>query len=273
MTINAVLWRLVLSSPQIEQMAGFYSRAFDYRTELTGDECRCEGAERSLWFRRGAANQLLQAHFVFPDAASLQRYAAQLQESGVEYRRAQFEGAEFVVVRDPDGREVWFGVAGKAVAADTGPRPARLQHYAVRNPAPRTLADFYVDKLGFVVSDQVRDEQGDLTAIFLRTDAEHHALAIFRASEKRFDHLSCETRDWNAIRDWADYMGERAVPLVWGVGRHGPGNDTFFMVHDPDGNLAEISAELEVCAENRPEGLWEHKMATLNKWGLAIMRS
>jgi catechol 2,3-dioxygenase-like lactoylglutathione lyase family enzyme len=273
MTINAILNRLVLSTPQLEQMANFYSRVFGYRVIQDVDECRCEGDGRSLWLKRGAANQLLESHFVFPDTASLERYAAQLKARGVVYRIERRDNSDFLVVRDPDHREVWFGVAAQPSTLDAGARPARLQHYAVRNPVPQELADFYVEALGFKVSDRVRDAAGDLTAIFTRTDPEHHALAIFRAPEKRFDHFSCETRDWNMLRDWADHMSECSVPLAWGVGRHGPGNDTFFMVYDPDDNLAEISADLETCAEDRPEGLWEHKMETLNKWGVAIMRS
>jgi hypothetical protein len=45
------------------------------------------------------------------------------------------------------------------------------------------------------------------------------------------------------------------------------------MVKDPDGNLAEISAELEICASDRPLGTWPHRPETLNRWGVAIMRS
>lgn len=275
MTINAVLRRLVLSSPQLESIADFYRRAFDYRVTLSADECRCEGAGRSVGFRRGAANQLLESHFVFSDAAALKRYAANLKAREVRYREAQLDGSACIAVRDPDGREVWFGLADEmhTQTPESGLRSARLQHYALRSPAPRQLADFYIEKLGFTVSDEVYDAADQLTAIFLRTDAEHHALAIFRAPERRFDHFSCETRDWGSIRDWADHMGAQSVPLVWGVGRHGPGNDTFFMVYDPDTNLVEISSDLEVCAEDRPVGMWEHKMETLNKWGLAIMRS
>lgn len=273
MTINAVLHRLVLATPQPERVGAFYRDAFDYSLAGGADEYRCEGPGRSLWLRRGAVNQLLESHFVFADAAQLERYAAQLRERSVEHRRTQLDGSQFIAVRDPGGREIWFGVAANNAAHDEGPRPARLQHYAVRDPSPQKLSEFYVDQLGFTISDRVCNDAGELTAIFLRTDNEHHAMAIFRAAEKRFDHFSCETRDWHAIREWADHMGTRSVPLAWGVGRHGPGNDTFFMVYDPDGNLAEISSDLEVCAEGRPIGVWEHKMATLNLWGIAIMRS
>jgi len=45
------------------------------------------------------------------------------------------------------------------------------------------------------------------------------------------------------------------------------------MVKDPDGNLFEISADLEVCGAARPAGAWPHEQRTLNLWGTAIMRS
>lgn len=276
MTINAALQRLVLSSPQPAPMARFYNHTFDYESFGSDDEYRCEAEGRSLWLRRGAPNQLLQSHFVFTDMASLYSYAAQLDARGVAYRQEQLAESLFFVVRDPDDRELWFGAVDQTKELSAGAkqsRPARLQHYAVRHPRPQELVDFYSKQLAFTVSDLVRDASGDLTAAFLRTDHEHHVLAIFRAPERRFDHMSCETQDWNALRDWADHMGRQSVRLTWGIGRHGPGNDTFFMVHDPDGNLAEISSDLEMCAPDRPIGVWEHRMETLNLWGLAIMRS
>jgi len=276
MTINAVLQRLVLSSPQPEAVAGFYCRAFDYRLTREGDECRCEGQHRSLWIRRGAANQLVESHFLFSDPDSFERYVLDLSRRGIPH--AYCVSPAVLKIRDPDGRSVVFSTTSEANRstadfADDMPRQARLQHYAVRTPEPQQLVDFYTQALSFTVSDLVRDSAGELTAAFLRTDAEHHALAIFRAPERRFDHLSCETRDWSSLRDWADHLAARSVRLVWGVGRHGPGNDTFFMVLDPDGNLAEISSELEVCAEDRPVGHWDHRMETLNQWGVAILRS
>ena len=132
---------------------------------------------------------------------------------------------------------------------------------------------FYRDDLGFVLSDRVQDEQGTLRACFLRTDHEHHALALFGSAETRLDHISCETRDIGSLAAWADRLAGRRVALHWGVGRHGPGNDVFFMVKDPDDNLIEISAELERVDAARPTGVWPHEQRTLNLWGTAIMRS
>ena len=291
MTLKAALKRLVISSPDPGRLADFYARTFDYRVTLVGEECRCEAEARSLWIRRGPANQLLEAHFAFRHVPALERYAAELRVREVPHRSAQLAGAAALVMSDPDGREVWFragrrierrsaapipevpAIAGATLGVRPAAIPARLQHFALRSPAPQALADFYVEQLGFVTSDTVRDDSGELTAAFLRSDPEHHSIAIFRAAESRLDHFSCETRNWRTLRDWADRLAARAVQLAWGIGRHGPGNDTFFMIADPDGNLAEISSDLEVCAEDRPAGAWEHRPETLNRWGVALLRS
>jgi catechol 2,3-dioxygenase len=132
---------------------------------------------------------------------------------------------------------------------------------------------FYRDELGFVLSDRVEDPQGLLRACFLRSDEEHHVLALFRSEETRFDHVSCETPDITRLIGWADRVAGRRVPIHWGIGRHGPGNDAFFMVKDPDDNLIEISAELERVDAARTAGTWPHEQRTLNLWGSAIMRS
>ncbi len=132
---------------------------------------------------------------------------------------------------------------------------------------------FYADKLGFVLSDRVEDDKGVLRAAFLRCDPEHHAVALFRAPDARLDHMSFDTADILRLRDWADRMGGHRVPIFWGLGRHGPGNDLFFMVKDPDENLIEISTELEVCAAERTMGIWPNEQWTLNQWGPAMMRS
>jgi catechol 2,3-dioxygenase len=276
MTINATLKRLVISSPQVDRVAQFYVSTFGYRAEIRGDEAHCEGEHRSLWIRPGRVNQLLESHFVFADEDSLQRYVARLEDRRVTFNRGDCASGAAISAADPHGHRVCFATeaaAEHALAPHGEAHPARLQHYAVRTPAPQALLNFYAQSLGFSISDLVRDESGDLTAAFLRSDQYHHSLAIFRASEPRFDHFSCETHDWHTLRDWADSVARAGIRLAWGIGRHGPGNDTFFMVLDPDGNLAEISSDLETCEPGRPVGSWNHRMETLNQWGVAIMRS
>jgi len=271
-TLGAVVEKLVLSSPDVDTIAAFYGSVFGYEVERAGVERRCTGSQRSLWFRPGQANQLLEVHYRFEDSDAYSRFRSRL---GTPFADACFElNNSSVSLNDPDGRLLHFSIGeASALSNATNLPAARLQHYAVRSPRPQELADFYSEHLGFTISDRVRDAQGGLSAVFLRTNAEHHALAIFRSPECRFDHFSCETEDWHKLRVWADRMAEVRVPMAWGIGRHGPGNDTFFMVKDPDGNLAEISCDLEACAEDRPAGIWPHEARTFNLWGAAIMRS
>ena len=81
-----------------------------------------------------------------------------------------------------------------------------------------------------------------------------------------------ETTSWNDIRDWADHLGGLRISLSWGPGRHGPGNNLFFMVCDADGNMVEFSAEMELMDRDTAVRLWKHEPHTLNLWGVAWIR-
>ncbi len=272
MPIGAVLDQLELASPQVSVLAEFYGRSFGLKPNFSEDAAICAAPARVLRFRTGPANHLHAVWFRFLNLDKFNKFAERLRTANMSFTRSG-ESKPTLCVVDPDGRELHFRLSTAADEEAAAVTDARLQHFAVRTPDPDALLSFYVDSLGFTVSDFVRDEEGILRAAFIRSDDEHHVLAIFRAAEARFDHFSCEVSDWTSLRDWADRMAAASVSLSWGVGRHGPGNDTFFMVEDPDGNLAEISAELEVCAPDRPAGLWPHCPETLNRWGVAIMRS
>jgi hypothetical protein len=75
------------------------------------------------------------------------------------------------------------------------------------------------------------------------------------------------------LRDWADHFSEAGFTLQWGPGRHGPGNNLFIFIHDPDDNWLEISAELEIVNEQRSIGVWPQAERTLNLWGKGHLRS
>lgn len=281
MEIGAHLHHLQLHSPDPEALARFYARAYGMVAAPRAGGWHCAGPGRDLLITTGPANRLGFAAFAFGSDSALAAFRARVAaRTDVRANCSPLFAGQGFSVTDPHGNAIAFGRAALAadVAEDVAamlpvPAPIRLQHFALRSTLPAELLAFYRDVLGFVVSDRVQDDTGRVRACFLRTDAEHHALAIFDSTEARHDHLSFETTGWAALRDWADHMGRLREPIVWGVGRHGPGNDVFFMVRDPDGNLAEISAEIEVCAPGRTEGLWPHEQRTLNLWGMALMRT
>jgi catechol 2,3-dioxygenase-like lactoylglutathione lyase family enzyme len=151
--------------------------------------------------------------------------------------------------------------------------PARLQHLVLASTDAERMTRFYTDVVGLRLSDRVLDQQHALRTSFMRTDDEHHSLAVFQADSCRVDHHCHETTNWNLIRDWADHFSEEGIILKWGPGRHGPGNNLFIFIHDPDDNWIEISAELETVREQQPVGVWPHIEHSLNMWGTAPLRS
>ena len=72
------------------------------------------------------------------------------------------------------------------------------------------------------------------------------------------DHHAYESEDWNLIPDWADHLASLDVKIAWDPGRHGPGNNLFFIINDTDGNWVELSAELEQLTYDRHVSIWPH---------------
>jgi catechol-2,3-dioxygenase len=131
---------------------------------------------------------------------------------------------------------------------------------------------FYEEALGFLLSDTVLTDKGEVNVAFLRADRAHHSFAVFRAPSSRGDHHAYETTGWNDLRLWADRFAAYDVAIWWGPGRHGAGNNLFFMVKDPDGNNIEISAELERLERHQPGKAWPPGGKALNLWGSAWVR-
>jgi len=210
---------------------------------------------------------------------ALKRHVVGRRLSPLANPTAAFAESAFAV-RDPDGRLVVFGLpraelhsGAEAESLPAARLPGRLQHVVVASNALPPMLRFYEEDLGFDVSDYVFEADGEPTVGFFRSDPEHHSFGVFRCPETRPDHHAYETTCWNDIRDWADHLATLDIKLWWGPGRHGPGNNLFFMIQDPQGYLIEISAELEIVPDEVTKRSWKHEERTLNLWGSAFMRS
>jgi catechol-2,3-dioxygenase len=272
---GAYLHHLELESGDPAALAEFYGRAMDMSVQRLGDGWICRGPARQMLFKKGKANQLSFAAFACRDADALEMLQAHVQKQQVAMMPSPstlFDKRAFAV-QDTEGNRMVFGVADVPLnpIRQRGPIHGPLQHVTVTSTDMAAIENFYV-KLGFAVSDRVRNDKGAVTTCFLRCNHEHHTVAIFLKSEAGLDHHSYEAGEWNTIKDWADHLGGMHIPIVWGPGRHGPGNNLFVFIKDTDGNMIEISAEMEVV-HDRPVKEWKHEPYTLNMWGPAIMRS
>jgi catechol 2,3-dioxygenase-like lactoylglutathione lyase family enzyme len=271
---SAYLHHLHFGSPDPEKLARFYAGVMDMKDEPLGDgRFLTKGPARRLIFSKGPAKMLMHAGFAVRDAealAGLRGYAELKGLSPKSFTVPLFKDGAFSV-SDPDGNTIAFGLS---VAEEPVRHRIRgpLQHLTLATRDVQAIEDFYAGKLGFGVSDRVVREDGRVMTCFMRGNHEHHNLACFYQERSGMDHHSYEAGEWDTIRDWSDHLAEHGVRLMWGPGRHGPGNNLFIFAKDPDENWIEISAELEVV-HDRPVKHWPHAPETLNLWGDAIMRA
>ncbi len=289
--MNSALWparldHIIRDSDRPDTLVEFYSTALAMSAqELSDDVWLLRAPERQLVIRRGKQGAQPLNAFRMRDQQQLgamQAHCEAAQLSLLEQQSVLF--TDGFSLKDPDGRIVCFG-ASSTLDLDSGPGKqaaampelsGRIQHVVVATEDLPGLVNFYQNQLGFVVSDNVYDgdpSSAEVTACFLRSDPEHHSFAAFKAPNARPDHVCFEANNWNDIRDWADHLSKLHIKLWWGPGRHGPGNNLFFMIEDPEGYKLEVSAELEHLEQDVPARSWTHEERTLNLWGSAWMRS
>ena len=274
----APLHHLALESPDPGRLAEFLSRTLEMRCERSARDGSAvlSGPGRLLVVGPGPNPGAPHVAYGLADPDRVAVLDDRLTSRGIPTEAAEspfFRSGSFRV-RAPDGIALLFGAPSEP-RPEAGPPglPGRLQHAVFRSPEPEPLISFLTHDVGFVLSDRVEDDDGNLTAGFVRSDPEHHSLAAFRASSPAFDHFALEADGWNDLRDWGDHFAGLRVPIWWGPGRHGPGNNLFLMIRDPDGNRIEISAEMERMERDAPHRTWPLEERTLNLWGNAWMRA
>ncbi len=278
----AQLDHLRLDSDDPESLAGFYAETFGLaRSPLADGTELLQAPGRRLVIGRGRPGDRPYHGFRVGDASQLReirRFLA-IQEVATEPSPSSLFEPDAVAVRDPDGWLEVFGLGRDDLPSPAPsarpPLPGRLQHVVVASNRLPAMADFYESRLGFVPSDYCDADTADpgtRRAAFYRTDPEHHSFAIFHASEVRADHHSYETTCWNDIRDWADHVASLGSRIWWGPGRHGPGNNLFFMIRDPHGHQVELSAEIEHMERHVAPRIWPLDERSLNLWGPGWIR-
>ena len=129
--------------------------------------------------------------------------------------------------------------------------PNKLGHVAFRSFDPAAVADFYVNALGFRVSDWMGD-----FFVFLRCNPDHHGVNFLRSSFLRLHHFAFELNDWNHVRDTCDELGRHRIPLIWGPGRHALGHNLYTYHNDPEGRIVELYCDLDRMS-SEDQGYWD----------------
>ena len=273
----ASLHHLALASPDPERLASFLADALQMqRVRTANGSVVLAGPSRLIVIEPGTEPGAVHVAYGVDEPERVARLQDRFATRGVPTRPEPspfFRSGSFAVSA-PDGVALLFGAPANGEPVQDGSGlSGRLQHAVFRSPEPEPLLSFLVEDAGFFLSDRVENDDRTLTAGFVRSDPEHHSFAAFRASRPSFDHFALEADGWNALRDWADHFAALRIPIWWGPGRHGPGNNLFIMIRDPDGNRIEISAEMEHMDRDAAHRVWPLEERTLNLWGTAWMRT
>lgn len=269
------LHHLEIQSSNPERLSNFYSNIMDMKIDkLSSDKFLCDGPSRKIIITLGKDKTLSHAGMVCRNENNLNGFKDFLNQKELklkDYNSELYKPGSFSV-EDPDKNVICFGVLKDKSTASLNGIHAPLQHLTFASEDVESFQNFYENKLGFQVTDRVVKNNGELATCFTTSNHEHHTIACFKSSKKGMDHHSYEAGDWNHIKGWCDHFASNNIKLMWGPGRHGPGNNLFVFIEDIDGNWIEISAELETV-HGRPVKNWPQEERTLNLWGNAIMRS
>lgn len=228
-----------------------------------------------LRVRKDAVKRLDVVAFGVAGAADVDDLAARLATSGVQLDREPAAldtpgGGYGFRFFDLDGRliEISSDVAERP-SRELEPResiPRKLSHVVFNSMDVPATKNFYERHLGLKLSDWLGSQM-----CFLRSGTDHHILAIAHGPHVALNHVSFEMRGIDEYLRGTGRVKRSGHPLLWGPGRHGPGDNTFSYFFDPLGNVMEYTTELEKIED---EEAWEPRVfdmkpETSDQWGVA----
>ena len=104
--------------------------------------------------------------------------------------------------------------------------------------------DFFVDLLGFRVSDWIED-----FFVFLRCGPDHHTVNFVTGKSRKMHHMAFELKDWSHMQQACELLGKKRIPIIWGPGRHTAGHNLFTYHRNPDDQIVELFGELDVMKD------------------------
>ncbi|GAC1571708.1 MAG: VOC family protein [Sphingomicrobium sp.] len=210
-------------------------------------------------------------------------------------------GGKMVTLRDPDGfvvevvagksrvkelehrsRAPWNVIArrerpGAAKRLDAGPAGVvRLGHVVLGVSNVSTSWDWWQDRFGLLMSDEVRAPTGDLAAIFIRCDrgdkpVDHHTLnfASIPGVPPKFHHAAFEVADLDDLMAGSQHLETKGYFHDWGVGRHILGSQVFDYWRDPFGHRVEHWTDGDLFDASSPPNITDIPTMMGHQWGPA----
>lgn len=271
MTAITHLRSIDISAPDPAALMRFYEDTWGLERVGDSDDritLRARGTEHHvLGLVPGAGHTLERIELGVRDEAAVDDLADRLREHGVaiESGPGVTDLGYALVVRDPEGRRLELS-AGRAAHPSVSGRadgPDALSHIVLNcTDLPGSRA-FYVDILGFAVSDTYENDQ----MVFLRCNRAHHCIVLAPGQWTSLNHVAFEVQDIDEVMRALGRMRHAGFDTIWGPGRHGPGGNVFCYFLDPADNVIEYTAELLEVDEDWVGGEWERTQENADVWG------
>lgn len=175
-------------------------------------------------------------------------------------------GFQFV---DPDGRciELSSGVAAPRTEWQHAPvEPNAICHVVLNTPDIDRAARFYIEVLGFRVSDWSEHQM-----VFLRCSSKHHAISFNQAPHASLNHVAYLVSGVDEVMRGLSNLRKHGIDAAWGPGRHGPGNNIFCYFKDPVGYVAEYTSDIDYITDetSHEPKVWSRTPEAIDRWGIA----
>jgi len=143
--------------------------------------------------------------------------------------------------------------------------PKRISHIVFHSPDHKAATAFFIDVLGFRLSDWI----GDFMS-FLRCNEWHHRIA-FLPGPPCLNHVAYDMESVDDMMRGVSRLKKQDVELRWGPGRHTAGNNTFSYFTTPSGFAVEYTSELEAVDEvNHHPQVYVPSPQLMDQWGIGI---
>jgi hypothetical protein len=145
-------------------------------------------------------------------------------------------------------------------------RPLEMTHTVFMIDSPDEIVPFYVERLGFIVSDCYPGR-----GYFLRGGASrhHHDLFLLNVGRRGFHHLAFELGSIHELFGGGLNMTRRGWRTALGPGRHPISSCYFWYFHSPCGGAAEYDFDSDVVDENWVPGEFAQTPDVFAEWCLA----
>ena len=128
-------------------------------------------------------------------------------------------------------------------------QPYEISHLAIGVDHAGEAVKFYLDRLGFLISDRYADR-----GVFIRcsTEGNHHHLFFMNGKQPstRFNHLAFKVRDIHEVIFGGQHITAQGWQTFAGPGRHRVSSACFWYFTTPFGGAWEYAADEDIVTED-----------------------